>query len=445
MKSLGGSVSRAYTGASELPPEIWLKVFAYATHIPGAFTHDDSQAIIAFARDKYGISAHRRHREATDFMLAASRVCKAWTPLATEFLFKYVLIKGGEHAIKVAKALESHTKDSSRHYSPGRWTVRLELALEGVHRWEDEHTVALAHVFARCPNVTVFSTAFSTADASLFQGRGFQRAMRDVGMRSSLRRLELKGDVALLDMILPSLAPSLKVLWLLPCRRIAPTQVVEPVHFPLARTVILSEGFGWGGPPPTWTLPALRTLCIEDDNLTQPAQKKLQTFFEAHGSQLQHLVACRSALCCLELCGNLTEWTLSCSTMLQTSRLGPVSALLPPSIRRLTLVDDMSTTYMMRLDHISLLAEWLGAGLLPTLETIRFLLPLGRHIRKQRPREEWEHTVELLQQRSKRRGVSLEASIGGDEHTAGVWRAFSVDHLLDPVDYYSYRHPFSAH
>ncbi|KAI0372916.1 hypothetical protein BV20DRAFT_1042260 [Pilatotrama ljubarskyi] len=428
----------AYTALPGLPPEIWLTVFAYATYIPGALTHDDGQALVAFSRDKYGISAHRRHREATDLMRAVSRVCKAWTPLATEFLFKYVLIKGGDHAVKIAAALGEYGKYASSCHPAGRWTVRLELALEGVHRWDEEHTVALARIFAHCPNITVFSTAFSTADASLFQSRSFLRAVCEAGVRSNLKRLELRGDIALLGMILPPLAPSLEALWILPSRRIIPGQVLETVHLPLVHTFILYEGFGWGGPPPTWTMPALRTLHIEDDHFTDFSQRRLQAFFEAHGPQLQHLVACQSAVRCLGHCSNLTEWTVSCSIILNAARLGPVAELLPPTVRYLTLVDDMSTTYMLGVDHVSLLAEWLRAGLLPALEKIRFLLPLGRHIRRQRSRGEWEQIIEVLLEASKRRGLLLEASVGGDEHTAGIWRAFSVDHLLDP-------HPFSAH
>ncbi|KAI8989682.1 hypothetical protein BD414DRAFT_459710 [Trametes punicea] len=429
----------------ELPPEVWLRVFAYATYIPGAYAHDDGQSLTAFARDKYGISVHRRHREATDLMLTASRVCKTWAPLVTEFLFQYIMVKSGDHAIEIAKVLGRYEQDSLNRNSAGRWTIRLELALEGVHRWEDQHTAALAHIFACCPNVTVFSTAFSTADASLFQGRRFLRAMRDVGVRSNLRRLELKGDAALLETILPPLAHSLEALWLLPSRRTAPGGVVDPMHFPRVHTFVLSEGFGWGGPPPTWTMPSLNTLCTEDDNLLPVAQRKVQGFFETHGAQLQHLTACRSALNHVTTCTSLVEWTISCGLLFQVTRLGPAECWLPSTLRRLTLADDMSTTYMLRLDHIALLVEWLGTGLLPVLESIRFLLPLGRHIRRQRCREDWEQAVELLYERCRRRGVTLEASIGADEHTADIWSPLSMSHLLDPLDYHPLKHSFSAH
>ncbi|KAI9057912.1 hypothetical protein FKP32DRAFT_1597871 [Trametes sanguinea] len=432
-------------GLREPPPEVWLRVFSYATHISGALEHDDAQALTAFARDKYGISVHRRHREATDLMLSASRVCKTWSPLVTEFLFQYLLVKSGDHAVQIAAVLERFEWDQLNRNSAGRWTVRLELALEGVHRWEDQHTAALARIFACCPNVTVFSTVFSTADASLFQGRRFLHAMRDVGMRSNLKRLELKGDAALFETILPPLAHSLDALWLLPSRRTAPNHSLDPMELPFVHTFILSEGFGWGGPPPAWAMPSLNTLCMDDDNLSTIAQRKAQGFFAAHGAQLHRLAACRSALCHIRTCANLVEWTISCGLLFHVARFGPSEYWLPATVRRLTLADDMSTTYMLRLDHIALLVEWLGDGLLPALETIRFLLPLGRHIRRQRCRDDWEQAIELLCERCKRRGVFLEASIGGDEHTADVWSPLSLDHLLDPVEPYPARYAFSAH
>ncbi|KAL1944692.1 hypothetical protein VTO73DRAFT_3122 [Trametes versicolor] len=429
----------------ELPPEIWLRVFAFATHIPGALSHDDGQSFIAFARDKYGISAHRRHRQATDLMTTAVRVCKAWSSLTTQFLFQYLLVKSGDHAVEVAAALKRYGKDPSRQNSAGQWTVRLELALEGVHRWDEAHSAALAHIFACCPNMTVFSTAFSTADASLFQGRRFLRAMRDVGRRSNLKRLELKGDAALLEAILSPLASSVEALWLLPSRRSASHQVVNHTHFPLVHAFILFEGFGWGGPPPTWTMPALQTLCTDDDNLAAPTQRRLQAFFEAHGSQLQHLVAYRSAISCLNLCTNLAEWTLPCGIVVQAVLALPAGGPLTTTLRRLTLMDDMSMVYMLRLDHIAALNEWLGSDLFPALETIRFLLPLGRYNRRQRSRPHWEQAIELLQEHSKQRGVRLEASLGGDEHTAEIWTTFSVEHLLDPIELCPFKPSFSAH
>ncbi|KAI0780679.1 hypothetical protein BD413DRAFT_619235 [Trametes elegans] len=434
----------------ELPPEVWLRILAYATHIPGALAHDDGETMVAFVRDKYGISLHRRHREATDLLLAASRVCKTWTPLVTEFLFQYIMVKSGDHAIEIANVLERYERDALNRNSAGRWTLRLELALEGVHRWGNEHALAVARIFVCCPNVSVFSTAFCTPDVGLYCDRHFVRVMRGVGTRLSLQRLELRGYATILEAILPPLAPTLEVLWLLPCQRAAQNGVLDPMHFPRMHTLVVADGFGWGGPPPTWTLPALATLCTEDNDYSLPSEQRLQRFFAAHGPQLHTLVASRTALSHLRACTSLVDWTLPCGLMFHIARVAPGGErrVLPATLRRLTLVDDMSTTYMLRLDHVALLVEWLGAGYFPVLETVRFLLPLGRHIRRQRLREDWECGVELLQVRAKQRNVRLEASIGGDDQAAGVWSVFSVDHLLDPgpgdVPPFS-KQPFSAH
>ncbi|KAI0636720.1 hypothetical protein C8Q77DRAFT_1051053 [Trametes polyzona] len=434
-----------HRGARELPPETWVNVFSYATYIPGALSHEDGPSFVAFSRDKYGISVHRRHREATDFALAASRVCKAWSSLAMEFLLQYILIRSGDHAVEVAAALTQLRSLSGNHSTPGRWTVRLELALEGVHRWDDAHSAALTRILALCPNLAVFSTAFSTADASLYQDRRFLRSMRDIGMYPNLKRLELKGDGGLLDAVLPLLAPSLRALWLLPSRRTTQNRFLRPIHFPVIHSFVVSEGFGWGVSPPPWPMPSLRTLCMEDENLAMIAPNAHAKFFEEHGPQLQHLSTCRSTIPSLPLCTNLVECTFPCGLLVQAARLARTGAPLPPTLRDITLVDDMSMAYMLLLEHVALLVEWLEQGLLPSLETIRFLLPLGRHIRRQRPRVDWEQAIASLHECSKRHDVRLEASIGGDEHTAGVWRTFSVEHLLDSVDYCPSKHPFSTH
>ncbi|KAI0823186.1 hypothetical protein BC628DRAFT_1453625 [Trametes gibbosa] len=96
--------SPSHCGVLELLLEIWLNVFVYATHIPGALSQDDTPATIAFAGDQIGISTHRRHREATGVMLAGCRVYKPWASIATEFLCKYLLVKSEDHAAKITTA-----------------------------------------------------------------------------------------------------------------------------------------------------------------------------------------------------------------------------------------------------------------------------------------------------------------------------------------------------
>ena len=196
-------------GAPEpkLPPEVWLRIFDHATHVPGAYACNDGPTLLAYAADQHGIALHYRHREATNTMLSASLVCKAWASLASEFLFRYLIVRSGEHTIKIAKTLDSLASHPLHPSSPSQFTLRLELFLEGVHEWKISHTITLAFILSRCPNIRVFSTAFMSVDA-LYSTRHFMNAMQVVGLRSTLRRLELKGNTALFWEVLPPGSPA---------------------------------------------------------------------------------------------------------------------------------------------------------------------------------------------------------------------------------------------
>lgn len=203
--------------AKTLPLELWLKVFQFAMDVPGAYTDEDSQAITAFALDQHGIVSRRQHREATNTMIVALRVCKTWYPLATSCLFKYLFIKSGEHAVSIVEYLDLFTACKTVvPASPRLSAVRLELALQGEHQWEERHTTAIARFFAMCPNIRVFSTALFSGEPMFRDETHFMKTVEHVGMQSHIRRLELKANDYFVFNILSRLSPSLKVLWVLP-------------------------------------------------------------------------------------------------------------------------------------------------------------------------------------------------------------------------------------
>lgn len=421
--------------AQELPPELWLEVFSYASTIPGAYTHTDPHAFIAFTLDTHGISVHRRHRDATDTMLAVSRVCRRWTPLATDFLFKYILVRSGAHAIQIACALKPRMTGGRTCASSGRaWgsgTVRLELALEGVHVWEEAHTVALGRILDACPNLAVFSTAFSTSTGFRQVESGpLCRAMGLVGRKSSIRRLELSGSTPEMEGLICTLSPHIEALWILPgSARTSGHMGGTPVTLPALHVLVTAEA-----PSQDWTTPALRSLILDRSSDAASPCDRTQAFLSEQGRQLEQFSAGSNTghalRLGLRLCPNLTDCSLSLAALLDLDSLGHPMSL---SLRRLTLSHALGQSGLAGFEWgaIANLNGWLrkgwDTGYLPSLTTIRFRLPVRRC---KRLVPGWTGVMQALEKDCSRYGVRLEVSLGADEHTADIWRPLSMGHSL---------------
>ena len=379
--------------AKTLPLELWLRVFQFATDVPGAYTDEDSQAITAFALDQHGIVSRRQHREATNTMIVALRVCKTWYPLATSCLFKYLFIKSGEHAVSIVEYLDLFTACKTVVPASHRLSaVRLELALQGDHQWEERHTTAIARFFAMCPNIRVFSTALFSGEPMFRDETHFMKTVEHVGMQSHIRRLELKANDYFVFSILSRLSPSLKVLWVLPHQDggLRPFWETSHLCFPHLHTLILPPGCRISDGPYSWTAPALRCLAM---------QEHLPAFFTAHAPGLERFVSGTGPVNTLDLCTNLTEWT--CSTL---AIVPAISSQLPPRIRVLTIVDEPSDPALATNGSIVLsptLAYYLHRFLkdpqnIPSLKRLRFLLPLRRVTTPPLNPHEWRKAFKTL-------------------------------------------------
>ncbi|KAH9484371.1 hypothetical protein JR316_0003852 [Psilocybe cubensis] len=199
-----------------LPVEIWEKIFAFATHIPGCFeVDDDYAAIAAFTRDRHGICLSNRYREAMQAKLAFCLVCKYWSRVAQPIIFEHLRIRAGEDASLIADTLKRLSPQKDCREGPGRWTIRIDLVLEGVHAWLPEHTIAMSRIFKHCPNLASFSSAFSTDEPWTYE---LPKILRRLSQNSRLTRLEVKADHCILPIIEETLGNRLEILWLVPCR-----------------------------------------------------------------------------------------------------------------------------------------------------------------------------------------------------------------------------------
>ena len=411
-----------------LPPELWLNVFEHATDIPGAYTHRDSPAITAFTRDQHGISVHRRYREAADLMLVAIRVCKSWVPLAATCLFKYLLIKSGEHAVAISKTLQSPAILLPQNLS--QYPIRLELALEGVHVWEAHHRKAFASIISICPNIRIFSNVFSSVSSAICGGSHFLGSMADIviHLRPNVCRLELKGSCREIDIILHRLSSRLQVLWLLHDRSdcSAEQDFFLPITFPSLHTLILSDRGTSSAAPHSWTMPSLRSFYTRNAESMHAIH-----FFDAHARGLLYLGINHHSFGQLHLCSSLLELTIFSADLLNAT-----SATLPPSIRVLKIIDD--TTQPPSLTSMAVprvtwhLRDFLQERQnLPSLKTLGFLLLLGwTRVRGSPHLKEWRNAFCSLETVCRHRGVRLEVSIGADQHSADVWRTMHPDILF---------------
>ena len=399
-----------------LPPEIWLYVFALASYIPGAFDTRCPNAITAFTYDPYGICVHNRFSTVMNTKLALSRVCRCWNVLARQVLFQYIIIRDGKHALAIADAL----KDCAGSNKLGLSTIRLEIALEGVHIWTEEHTCAVLRIFESCPNLVCFSTAFSTADPSVFQSTRLINALR---FHESLKRVELKTDAEIIE-ALAEAVPSVQVLWLWPCRRQHTAVVQRTLRFPNLHTLI-SEYEG-GTYMRGLTLPALRAIRIPHE-LHMPS---------LHVEDVEFLDVrnLNSLLPTIHCWANLKTMTIRCFEL--TKDVYPWSECIPNTSVECIIIDglqrDQSTRWTIG-DHITLDAtpKVLSTNLFQLISTflglrsIRFLIPCQATdwiFHREDMRRIWEKWLEKCDALM----IILEVSQGSEEISADEYQ------VIDP-------------
>ena len=193
-----------------IPVEIWSKIFSMAVYIPGAYDIQDYSAILAFTRDTHGICLQDVFWQSMRTKLACSRVCKYWNAISQPFLFQYLRIESGKQACAIANALEQAPQGTDEK-GGGKWTLRVDLALEGEHVWELVHDEAMGKIFRHCENLVCFSDAFSKW---CIGSQASERIIRRLAGNSKFKRLEMKNFHNTLSVIEKTFGDTLEVLWL---------------------------------------------------------------------------------------------------------------------------------------------------------------------------------------------------------------------------------------
>jgi hypothetical protein len=411
----------------ELPAEMWTKIFAFATRIPGAFDLEDTSAIAGFTRDHHGICINNRYQAVMRTKTAATLVCKYWNNIIQRYLFEYIRIKSGAQACLAAEALRNAPGNL------GEKTLRIDIALEGAHIWTNAHRKAIFQILESCPNLVCFSTAFSTDEPSVYT---HEALFETLACHRHLKRLEIKVDylrtMAVLEKVL---GDRLQVLWLVPHRLHLPPKVLagQEFHFPKLHTLVTlrcGENF-----TRYLEVPNLRACIMEQSaSSTLPLCDKgkikyvrirserlviahlqqwssLETF-SIHYNELAHRVISwptefqQSKLQCIMIENVDYGWGIQGTTVAAAS-------LMPSSF-----------------DHLQEnLLHLISQEQFPRLRCARIFLPLQRSSSVCLDRV--KHIWRIWLRECKFRGIRIEVSLGQEESTADYWTEITHQEMFE--------------
>ncbi|KAK2466704.1 hypothetical protein APHAL10511_000962 [Amanita phalloides] len=407
-----------------LPPELWQKIFRYAIRLPGAYSHSDVDAFVAFTRDPHGICAHSRFKAVMATKLALSLVCSTWNSLITRHMFEYVLIKSGSQALRIADAFAAH---QSRRSHPGRWTTRLEVALDDAHTWTREHGQALAYIIKHCPNLVCFSTAFCTGDPVLLHSLPVISALAG---SLTVKRMELKTDLPALKALACPLSQSLEMLWLLPSRAASEDPDPWTCHFPNLHTFV--SNFQFGRISDHLELPSLDALVVGNScDRTSMINKG--------GRHLQYLSVSDIAMTLplLPTCQNLLTLAINFHEVTFRNFGFLFKDLILSNVRRLVIEGhsdiDLSWWFTTRpAKHSECLRKNLlsfaSAETFPSLQNVQLVLPLSveRISHDSIGTRNWHSIWSSWFTTCNKRGITVETAYGSQQWSTNEWQPFRI-------------------
>src|ERR1700722_19733442 len=404
------------SNSAKIPPEIWLEVFLYATWVPGAFLTSDDHDVTGSTLNKNGAALHIRFRCAMDVNLSVSLVCKTWNALVPNTLFRYILVKNGDQALRIADMLENRKSSPHVAHRPGWWTNRLEIALDGTQPWTSIHTQAVARIIHHCPNLAVLSNAFCATDNQPFFPAIFDTFPITHGHSTqTLRQLELKGDAAWLAAVIAMLASSLEILYLRPVRAAGFKQQSWTCHLPRLHTLISEFPHGLS-PTIGWDMPSLETLMMDD-------QLELQTCAQKYGHQLRHLSLPYPYFLTTSLsslCPNLHELAIDFHNFHMEISFDSLNT--HTSLRCIVIQNPILSAALPLGSHDTLRSALSSLTTLPSLRCLRFQLPLRNPVPTP-PFSMWASWLERCQIQ----GITVQYCRGAEGRA--TWRPFTKEFI----------------
>ncbi|RPD78640.1 hypothetical protein L226DRAFT_457363 [Lentinus tigrinus ALCF2SS1-7] len=150
---------------TSLPPELWLEIFRYATHVPRARSIAPGDPLLPekpvdYARGMNSPIQSMRTK------CALVRVCHVWKAIATELLYEHVVLGSAQRIENLCKALRESRREIKHEDGTlqkvddpgyGQWVRHLE-----VRRWARSHQTqfywqAIIRAVSYCSRLRVFS------------------------------------------------------------------------------------------------------------------------------------------------------------------------------------------------------------------------------------------------------------------------------------------------
>jgi hypothetical protein len=141
-----------------LPPEIWLQILDIATVVPSEL---NANAASIFERSTH-LEAQQARQRSLPTRRALPLVCRTFYALATQFLYKSILIRKGKNARRlldtfgVGRGVTTNQPDGvNRSTCHGRWTKRLDIDIKRSHYWDKTAHGELLHLLPLMPNLAI--------------------------------------------------------------------------------------------------------------------------------------------------------------------------------------------------------------------------------------------------------------------------------------------------
>ncbi|RXW25046.1 hypothetical protein EST38_g807 [Candolleomyces aberdarensis] len=157
-----GSSVEASQPIRELPPEIWLEIFEFATYVHRSATIKPLDPFTV-KRTSTNVMGVNTPVFALQTKLAIIAVCKSWRRLALPILYRHIVIRSPKRAERILEALQaSRTTDpvQSQATGPincGQWTRHIEVFTHSRGCASLKYLQSLFAIFRCCPNLQILS------------------------------------------------------------------------------------------------------------------------------------------------------------------------------------------------------------------------------------------------------------------------------------------------
>ncbi|KZT29176.1 hypothetical protein NEOLEDRAFT_1086166 [Neolentinus lepideus HHB14362 ss-1] len=152
----------------DIPLEIWLLIFQYATYIPESTS---VQPLDPFQPSRFPRTAMGANTPVLSMKTKCSLVlvCRSWRQIATELLYEHLVIRSFRRAVQVLLALRSSLRTVTINgidaivSEYGQWVKHIEIHTQSRAAESNRFAESLFRVFQVCPNVRILSGTWGGA------------------------------------------------------------------------------------------------------------------------------------------------------------------------------------------------------------------------------------------------------------------------------------------